>query len=56
MLLTASDIVPEPSGAVTLAAALFHAEQLPPADKIVVIVSGGNIDPALKEELLTAEA
>ena len=55
VLLSASDIVPEPSGAVTLAAALFHADALPAADKIVAIVSGGNIDPALKEELLTAE-
>ena len=55
VLLMASDIVAEPSGAVTLAAALFHSDALPPARKIVVIISGGNIDPALKEELLTAE-
>ena len=52
VLLSASDIVPEPSGAVTLAAALFHADELPPAKKIVVIVSGGNLDPALREALL----
>ncbi|MGI4755862.1 MAG: threonine ammonia-lyase [Janthinobacterium lividum] len=56
VLLMSSDLVPEPSGAVTLAAALFHSDALPPAEMIVVIVSGGNIDPALKEELLTAEA
>ena len=56
VMLLASDIVAEPSGAVTLAAALFHAAELPAAVKIVVVVSGGNIDPALKEELLTAEA
>jgi threonine dehydratase len=56
VLLLATDIVPEPSGAVTLAAALFHADALPAARKIVVVVSGGNIDPALREELLTAEA
>lgn len=56
VLLSATDIVPEPSGAVTLAAALFHADELPQAEKIVAIVSGGNIDPALKEELLTALA
>ena len=56
LLLLASDIVPEPSGAVTLAAALFHADDLPPARKVVAIISGGNIDPALKEELLVAEA
>lgn len=52
VLLLATDIVPEPSGAVTLAAALFHAERLPDARKVVVVVSGGNIDPVLKEELL----
>ena len=56
LLLLGSDIVPEPSGAVTLAAALFHAAELPAARKIVAIVSGGNIDPALREELLLAEA
>ena len=56
VLLLASDIVPEPSGAVTLAAALFHSDALPAAKEIVVVVSGGNIDPALREELLTAEA
>ena len=56
VLLMASDIVPEPSGAVALAAALFHSDELPSAQKIVAIVSGGNIDPALREELLTAEA
>ncbi len=56
VMLLATDIVPEPSGAVTLAAALFHAAALPPAKQIVAVVSGGNIDPALKEELLTALA
>lgn len=56
VLLIASDIVPEPSGAVPLAAALFHAEELPPAEKIVAIVSGGNIDPVLKQQLLAATA
>ncbi len=56
LLLLASDIVPEPSGAVTLAAVLFHAAELPSAHKIIAIVSGGNIDPALREELLLAEA
>ena len=55
VLLLASDIVAEPSGAVTLAAALFHPDALPSARKIVVIVSGGNIDPKLKDELLTTE-
>jgi threo-3-hydroxy-L-aspartate ammonia-lyase len=51
LILAATEIVAEPSGAVTLAAALFHAEELPPADRIVAVVSGGNIDPALRGEL-----
>ena len=51
-LLTQTDLVPEPSGAVTLAAALFHAHELPPARNIVVVLSGGNIEPALKASLV----
>ena len=51
VILAATDIVAEPSGAVTLAAALFHADRLPSAQKIAVIVSGGNLDPALRAEL-----
>jgi threonine dehydratase len=56
LILHATSIVAEPSGAITLAAALFHADELPAAQQIVVIVSGGNIDPALKAELESAEA
>ena len=51
-LLTHTDLVPEPSGAVTLAAALFHAHELPAARKVVVVLSGGNIEPALKASLV----
>jgi threonine dehydratase len=51
LILAATDIVAEPSGAITLAAALFHVEELPPARKIVAIDSGGNLDPALRAEL-----
>jgi threonine dehydratase len=50
-LLATSSLVPEPSGAVTLAAALFHAEELPKASRIVAVLSGGNIEPALKQQL-----
>jgi threonine dehydratase len=49
--LDATKLTAEPSGAITLAAALFHAHQLPPARKIVAILSGGNLDPALRAEL-----
>ena len=46
-------LVPEPSGAVTTAALLFHADKLPPYRKAVAIVSGGNVDPNLLAEVLT---
>lgn len=49
--LSATSLIPEPSGAVTLAAALFHAHELPKAGKTVVILSGGNLDPALRTQL-----
>ncbi len=50
--LACTNLVPEPSGAVTLAAALYHAHELPPARKVAAILSGGNLDPALKAQLL----
>jgi threonine dehydratase len=51
-----SELIPEPSGAVTLAAALFHADELPAAKKIVVILSGRNVDPVLLRELQESNA
>jgi threonine dehydratase len=51
IVLKATNIVAEPSGAVTLAAALFHADELPAARRVVAIVSGGNLDPDLRAEL-----
>jgi threonine dehydratase len=50
-LLAVTSLLPEPSGAVTLAAALFHAHELPEAKRIVAVLSGGNIEPALKLKL-----
>jgi threonine dehydratase len=46
-------LVPEPSGAVTTAALLFHAAELPAYSKAVAVVSGGNVDPKLLAEVLT---
>jgi threonine dehydratase len=46
-------LVPEPSGAVTTAALLFHKAELPAYRKAVAIVSGGNVDPKLLAEVLT---
>ena len=56
VILEATNLVAEPSGAVTLAAALFPAGELPKAEKIVAILSGGNLDPALKAELVAEGA
>ncbi|WP_328645066.1 threonine/serine dehydratase [Amycolatopsis sp. NBC_00348] len=44
-------LVAEPSGAVTTAAYLHHAAELP-TGRTVAIVSGGNVDPALFAEIL----
>jgi threonine dehydratase len=49
--IAASDLVAEPSGAITLAAALFHSNELPACKRMVVVLSGGNIEPQLLEEL-----
>ena len=51
LILATTKLVPEPSGAVALAAALFHPFQLPQVSKIAVILSGGNIDPQLLTQL-----
>jgi threonine dehydratase len=51
VMLVATKLVPEPSGAVSLAAALFHAEELPKARKVAVVLSGGNLEPELHEKL-----
>jgi threonine dehydratase len=49
-------LVPEPSGAVTTAALLFHTAELPPFRKAVALVSGGNVDPKMLAEVLTESA
>ena len=43
--------VAEPSGAVATAGFIFHAQELPPTQLAVSIISGGNIDPDLLTEL-----
>jgi len=47
----ATGLVAEPSGAVTLAAALFHHAELPRCRRMVAVLSGGNIEPGLRLEL-----
>ncbi|HKD14318.1 MAG TPA: threonine/serine dehydratase [Candidatus Angelobacter sp.] len=51
-LLFAARILAEPSGAVTTAAALFHAAEIPASDKMVAVVSGGNVEPQLFSDIL----
>ena len=51
-LLFAARILAEPSGAVTTAAALFHAGEIPASDKMVAVVSGGNVEPQLFSDIL----
>jgi len=53
LVLGATELVAEPSGAVTVAAAMFGASGLPRAKKVVAVVSGGNIEPALREQMLS---
>jgi len=48
-------LIAEPSGAVTFAAWLFHAKELPAAAKTVAVISGGNVDPHLLSQVLTAD-
>ena len=52
-IVAATRLVPEPSGAVAVAALLFHAAELPHYTKAVAVVSGGNVAPELLAEVLT---
>jgi threonine dehydratase len=54
-LIFGARLVPEPSGAVALAAALFHPEQLPSARQTVAIMSGGNVEPSVLRSVLEEE-
>lgn len=52
-IVASARLVPEPSGAVSSAALLFHTAQLPPFKKAVAVVSGGNVAPDLLAQVLT---
>ena len=45
------DTVAEPSGAVATAGFIFHANQLPHTKLNVAIISGGNIEPKMLDQL-----
>jgi threonine dehydratase len=48
-------ITAEPSGAVTTAAYLYHAADLPARGRFVAVVSGGNVAPTLLAEVVGGE-
>jgi len=52
-LLLNAKLVVEPSGALSFAAFLFHQQLLPTSNNTVMVLSGGNIEPALLNELLS---
>jgi threonine dehydratase len=54
-MIFAARLVPEPSGAVALAAALFHRDQLPRARETVAVMSGGNVEPSVLRSVLEEE-
>jgi threonine dehydratase len=45
------ETVAEPSGAVAAAGFIFHADELPHTKMNVAVISGGNIDPKMREEM-----
>ncbi|HZD49895.1 MAG TPA: threonine/serine dehydratase [Silvibacterium sp.] len=51
-LLHIARLTPEPSGAVTTAAMLFHQTDFLPYRKAVVVMSGGNVEPELLQSIL----
>ena len=54
-LLYAARLTPEPSGACSAAGILFHRDQLLPFRKVVVVMSGGNVEPEVLQSVLTED-
>lgn len=52
LLMTKARLMVEPSGALPVAAALAGVLPVKPEDKVVFVLSGGNVDPALAAEIL----
>jgi threonine dehydratase len=51
LLAARPETVAEPSGAVAVAGFLFHRSELPQTKINVAIISGGNIEPSMLEEI-----
>jgi threonine dehydratase len=54
-LILNAKMVVEPSGAVTAAAFMFHADELPRGERAVAVISGGSVEPELLAKVI-AEA
>jgi threonine dehydratase len=48
-------LTPEPSGAASAAGILFHRAELLPFRKVVVVMSGGNVEPDILKSVLAEE-
>jgi threonine dehydratase len=55
ILLYGARLTPEPSGAAAAAGILFHATELVPFRKVVVVMSGGNVEPQVLQSVLAGE-
>lgn len=51
-LLYRARLTPEPSGACSAAGVLFHRDQLLPFRRVVVVMSGGNVEPEVLQSVL----
>jgi threonine dehydratase len=56
VLLYSARLTPEPSGAASAAGLLFHASDLLPFRKAVVVMSGGNVEPEVLQSVLAGKA
>src|SRR5215475_8215998 len=55
LLLYQARLTPEPSGAVTTAAMLFHRNNLLPFRNAVLVMSGGNVEPEVLRQVVFSE-
>jgi threonine dehydratase len=54
VLLYGARLTPEPSGAAAAAGVLSHSRELLPFRKVAVVMSGGNVDPEVRQSVLSA--
>jgi threonine dehydratase len=52
VLLYGARLTPEPSGAAAAAGLLFHSMELLPFRKVVIVMSGGNVEPEVLQSVL----